>query len=45
MAHFLRGRSFKTIEDVEMECREFFASKDKAWYRRGIELLGSDHKI
>jgi hypothetical protein len=22
-----------------MGCREFFASKEKAWYRRGIELL------
>jgi histone-lysine N-methyltransferase SETMAR len=38
MTRFLRGRSFKTIEDVEMVCRESFASKDKAWYRRGIEL-------
>jgi hypothetical protein len=39
MAHFVRGRSFKTIDDVEMGCRERLASKDKAWYRRGIELL------
>jgi hypothetical protein len=39
MAHFLHGRNFKTIEDVEMGCRDFFSSKDKAWYRRGIELL------
>jgi hypothetical protein len=31
MAHFLLGRSFKAIEDVEMGCPEFFASKDKAW--------------
>jgi histone-lysine N-methyltransferase SETMAR len=39
MARFLLGRSFKTIEDVEMGCREYFASKEKAWYRRGIEPL------
>jgi histone-lysine N-methyltransferase SETMAR len=30
MEHFLRGRSFKTVEDVEIVCREYFASKDKA---------------
>jgi histone-lysine N-methyltransferase SETMAR len=49
MARFLHGRSFKTIGDVEMGCNEMFASKDKAWYSRGIELLaekiGSDHRI
>jgi hypothetical protein len=35
----LRGPSFKKIEDIEIGYREFFASKDNAWYRRGIELL------
>lgn len=39
MAHFLRGRSFANLEEVENGCREFFASKDKGWYRRGIQLL------
>jgi hypothetical protein len=39
MAHFLHGHSFKTIKDVKMGCHEFFASKDKAWYSHGIELL------
>jgi histone-lysine N-methyltransferase SETMAR len=39
MAHFVRGRSFKTIEDIKRGCLVFFASKDKAWYRHGIELL------
>jgi uncharacterized protein YdaU (DUF1376 family) len=39
MAHFLSGRSFKTIEDVEIGWREFFASKNKAWYHRRIELV------
>jgi histone-lysine N-methyltransferase SETMAR len=40
MAHFLRGRSFNNLVDVERGCREFFASKDKEWYKRGIEQLG-----
>jgi hypothetical protein len=39
MAHSLRGRGFKTIEDFEMGWREFFASKDKAWCRHGTEVL------
>jgi hypothetical protein len=39
MAHFLHGHSFKPTEDVKMGCCEFFASKDKAWYRRLIDLL------
>jgi [histone H3]-lysine36 N-dimethyltransferase SETMAR len=39
MSHFLKGRSFSDIDDVDNGCREFFASKDKTWYRRGIEQL------
>ncbi|CAD5213734.1 unnamed protein product [Bursaphelenchus xylophilus] len=39
MAHFLRGRSFNDLDDVEDGCREFFASKKKEWYRSGIEQL------
>ena len=39
MEHFLRGRRFSKIEDVETGCREFFASKEPSWYQRGIELL------
>ena len=39
MEHFLRGRCFSKIEDVETGCREFFASKEPSWYQRGIELL------
>jgi hypothetical protein len=38
-AHFLRGHRFKTIEDVEMGCRELFASKAKARYHHVIKLL------
>jgi histone-lysine N-methyltransferase SETMAR len=37
MAHFLRGCSFNNLDDVERRCREFFASKDKEWYKRGIK--------
>lgn len=39
MAHFLRGGSFNNSDDIENGCREFFASKDKEWYRRGIKQL------
>jgi histone-lysine N-methyltransferase SETMAR len=34
MAYFVRGRSFKTIEDVEMGCREIFPQRT----RRGIAV-------
>ena len=49
MAHFLSGRCFTKVEELENGCRDFFASKNKAWYCRGIELLSeqwiktSDH--
>ena len=39
MAHFLRGRSFNNLGEVENGCREFFASKNKEWYRGGIVQL------
>ena len=39
MAHFLKGRRFNDELEVENGCREFFASKDPSWYKRGIELL------
>ena len=38
-AHFLHGQRFGNDEQVEEACREFFASKEPAWYRRGIEQL------
>ena len=41
MAHFLRGRTFNNLDDVKNGCGEFFASKDKEWYRRGIEELSN----
>uniref|UniRef100_A0A1I7S430 Histone-lysine N-methyltransferase SETMAR n=2 Tax=Bursaphelenchus xylophilus TaxID=6326 RepID=A0A1I7S430_BURXY len=39
MAHFLRGRSFNDLDDVEDGCREFFASMNKERYRSGIAQL------
>jgi len=39
MAHFLRGRRFDSLEHVEVWCREFFNSKVKEWYWRGIKQL------
>lgn len=39
MAHFLKGRSFKDLDEVETGCQDFFRSKDKEWYHRGMEQL------
>lgn len=39
LAHFLSGRQFTNVTDVETGCREFFASKPAEWYKHGIELL------
>lgn len=39
MAHFLRGRTFANLQDVEAGVNEFFASKPAEWYRAGIENL------
>ena len=36
MAHFLRARNFENIEAVELGLTEFFPSKTRVWYRRGI---------
>ena len=36
MAHFFRGRYLEYIEAVELGLVEFFASKTRYWYRRGI---------
>lgn len=41
MAHFLRGRRFVNINDVENGCHEFFDSKSPQWYRKGIEQLAN----
>ena len=51
MAHFLHGRNFENFETVEMGFIEFFASKTRDWYRRGIIgpnprwKMAQDHRI
>jgi hypothetical protein len=39
MAHFLRGRRFNNVAELENGIREFFASKDREFYQQGIEQL------
>lgn len=39
MQHFLRGRRFQTVAEVEEACNQFFASKDRDWYLKQIRLL------
>ncbi|UYV81935.1 NR6A1, partial [Cordylochernes scorpioides] len=39
MATFLWERHFKTFQDVEIACREFFDSKPRKWYHQQIENL------
>ena len=36
MAHFMRGKSSEDIEGMKVALTEFFASKIRDWYRRGI---------
>jgi len=45
MEHFMRGRLFEEISDVEMACQEFFDSKPKEWYFRQIQMLADRWKI
>jgi histone-lysine N-methyltransferase SETMAR len=39
LEHWLRGKKFKTVEEMRESLTEFFASKDREWYRRGIYRL------
>lgn len=39
MAHFLRGRTFDNLKEVDAGVQEFFASKSPEWYRAGIQNL------
>lgn len=39
LQHFLSGKEFKNKEEVQSAINVFFASKDIAFYRRGIEVL------
>ena len=35
IAHFLTGRTFNNVDEVERRCLDFFGSKDKESYHRG----------
>uniref|UniRef100_A0A914C6A3 Histone-lysine N-methyltransferase SETMAR n=1 Tax=Acrobeloides nanus TaxID=290746 RepID=A0A914C6A3_9BILA len=39
LEHWLRGKKFRTIEEMRESLTEFFDSKDREWYRRGIHKL------
>uniref|UniRef100_A0A914C6M7 Histone-lysine N-methyltransferase SETMAR n=1 Tax=Acrobeloides nanus TaxID=290746 RepID=A0A914C6M7_9BILA len=39
LEHWLRGKKFRTIEEMRQSLTEFFDSKDGDWYRRGIAKL------
>uniref|UniRef100_A0A914E1V2 Uncharacterized protein n=1 Tax=Acrobeloides nanus TaxID=290746 RepID=A0A914E1V2_9BILA len=39
LEHWLRGKKFRTIEEMRQSLTEFFDSKDRDWYRRGIAKL------
>ena len=39
MAHYLSGRNFTNVKDVEVACLEFFSSISKEWYLSGIQEL------
>uniref|UniRef100_A0A914CXK0 Uncharacterized protein n=1 Tax=Acrobeloides nanus TaxID=290746 RepID=A0A914CXK0_9BILA len=36
LEHWLRGNKFRTIEEMHQSLTEFFDSKNRDWYRRGI---------
>ena len=39
MARFLSSQRLNNQEEVEASVKEFFTSKDKNWYLRGIKEL------
>uniref|UniRef100_A0A914CJK9 Uncharacterized protein n=1 Tax=Acrobeloides nanus TaxID=290746 RepID=A0A914CJK9_9BILA len=39
LEHWLCGKKFITIEEMRESLTEFFESKDREWYRRGIHQL------
>lgn len=39
LEHWLRGKKFTTIEEMQESLTKFFESKDRNWYRRGIYQL------
>jgi [histone H3]-lysine36 N-dimethyltransferase SETMAR len=45
MEHFLRGRRFDSVQEVEEACQQFFASKNPEWYFNQIRLLAKRWKM
>jgi histone-lysine N-methyltransferase SETMAR len=39
MEHFLRGKKFQNVAEIEQNLQNFFNSKDREFYRRGIFML------
>ena len=39
MAHYLYGRRFNELQQVEIAIKEFFASKSKDWNATGMRQL------
>lgn len=39
LEHWIRGKKFANREEIETSLSDFFASKERSWYRRGIMLL------
>uniref|UniRef100_A0A914EJM2 Transposase n=1 Tax=Acrobeloides nanus TaxID=290746 RepID=A0A914EJM2_9BILA len=39
LEHWLRGKKFRTIEEMRQSLTEFFDSKNREWYRHGIHRL------
>uniref|UniRef100_A0A914EI86 Mos1 transposase HTH domain-containing protein n=1 Tax=Acrobeloides nanus TaxID=290746 RepID=A0A914EI86_9BILA len=44
LEHWLRGKKFRTIEEMRQSLTKFFDSKDREWYRRGIHQLEEQWK-
>jgi hypothetical protein len=39
MEHFLRAKKFRDVAEIEQNLQNFFDSKDRQFYRRGILML------
>uniref|UniRef100_A0A914DW87 Transposase n=1 Tax=Acrobeloides nanus TaxID=290746 RepID=A0A914DW87_9BILA len=44
LEHWLRGKKFRTTKEMRQSLTEFFDSKDREWYRRGIHQLEEQWK-
>ena len=39
MEHFFRGKKFQNVKEIEQNLQNFFESKNREFYRRGIFML------